>query len=329
MERNFANPEFRAATEAARLAGWLAERARHPRCCALRADGEPCRHLALPGRDRCHIHGGVGTNRRRRATVKGEANTSRAHERRLSCAWAVSPWCPGWTVELPPDVEADMQERLRAEGLRLDWISSQVADWLRWRVVQARRRGRLDADWGRLVDELRRRDAATGDAPEGIELPDFSEASRAYCWRPRLTLKPGSKVASAHPGHRRTASPAQLAARDQAIREAAQEWKPQIGGRLTPTEREQLARATARDGHQGGGTAHMDRVQAAIEAWRRVAAERQPVEPVRPVDPVALDVQLEVAARVRAERRGFEVGEDGQVVERRPARARSARTDGW
>ena len=106
MKHPLRDPQFRAEIEAARLRGWWVARALQPRCCALRSNGQPCRQGALPGQDRCHYHAPSAVARARRERGQGASNPSREHTRQLRRAWAVSPWCPGWTVQLPLTVEA-------------------------------------------------------------------------------------------------------------------------------------------------------------------------------------------------------------------------------
>lgn len=333
MQFPLRDPQFRADIEAARLAGWLAKRAAHPRCCALRSNGEVCKGLALPGKERCYVHDRAAASGRKRRPNKCAPSPARKHSRVMRSAWSTSAWCLGWTVELPRDAEADLVARLRDEGFHMDWISPKVLDWLRWKVVTLHRQGRFEADWNRLVDELRRRDAATGDAPEGVDLPDYSEASHLHCWHPRLTLKPGNVFTPIRQGRGRTATAAQLAARDAAIRDEqsmkAQAWRPRIGGPLTPAERLQLDRAAERD-ERRGGTAHMALARATIENWRRYTIEHPRLEPEHPPGEAALAAQREVAERVRRERKRFVLDEDGQVAH--PARhraGRSSRSEGW
>lgn len=337
----FSDPEIlRAALRASKIgfARWLATA---PRCAAIRRDGTPCQGFPCKGSDRCRAH--LGPAR--------DPSPQRAHASLMRQAWRISPWVVGFTVELPREAEARLAEMLAAAGLRMDWLSPCTADWLRWRFVGLMRSGQLQHGWDAVQGRLRARDAKDGPQPDTRQLqdmPDFTAASEAHCWHPKLTTarpwQPARKGRGRAATHEARDKAAARRLSDYAASQAA--WQPSVGPvRLQAAERAMLERAQAIDQRQG--SAHMvEAARRAIEGGRLASEREAQAQRDAEVDRLRGEQQAARLAHQQAQADAwYEVGEDGHLVQQRPqqhgqrstgsaqrrglATVRTARSQGW
>lgn len=241
---------------------WLA-----PRCAALNRFGQPCGNLARKDSGFCRYHSGDQRPRWARKP-RGPDNPQRAHRREMEHVWRRDPWVPGFTCIVDDEARQVFLDWLDGHRVHLDWLAPALANWLTWQFVGLVRRGQLyEMEGDVVIEELRRRDAATADPPAGGCVEDMTANSEAFAWRPRLKLKgkwvqPQTDARTHPPGVR-------LPIRRKETRNAPT-WKPLIGAaRLTADERMALAHAEERDRMLGGGTREVRKARERIVQLRK------------------------------------------------------------